>query len=112
MAAPTREDAALMMQINQWGAATGADQAFIEIFADDFDPDTADHSDEVVVKVLGFAETIGTFVKQDLLSRELVHDLLWVEGMWTRVGPAALKAREKYGEPRLYENFEALAKSA
>ena len=26
-----------------------------------------------------------------------------------RVGPAALKAREKHGVPALYENFEALA---
>jgi len=26
-----------------------------------------------------------------------------------RVGPAAKRQREKLGEPRLYENFEALA---
>jgi hypothetical protein len=41
---------------------------------------------------------------------ELIDDWLWIEGMWSRVGPAALRAREKFGEPRLYENFEALAK--
>jgi hypothetical protein len=57
-------------------------------------------------------ETVGTFVKQNLLSSELVHDLLWVDGLWARVGPAALQAREHAGEPRLYENFEALAKAS
>ena len=40
------------------------------------------------------------------------RDWLWVAGMWAAVGPAAAKAREKHGEPRLFENFEALAKSA
>jgi hypothetical protein len=34
---------------------------------------------------------------------------LWVAGVWTRVGPAARKARDKHGVPELYENFEALA---
>jgi hypothetical protein len=38
-----------------------------------------------------------------------VEDWLWVDGLWSRVAPAALKVREKFGEPRLFENFEALA---
>jgi len=32
-----------------------------------------------------------------------------VSGVWARVGPAALKQREKHGVPELYANFEALA---
>jgi hypothetical protein len=56
-------------------------------------------------------ESIGTLTKHDLLSSELVHAWLWVQGLWSRLGPAALKAREKFAELRLYENFEALAKS-
>ena len=83
-----------------------------QLLADDFDPDTANAYDEPVRTVLMFGESIGTLTKHDLLSLELVHDWLWVEGLWSRVGPAALKAREKFGEPRLYENFEALAKTA
>jgi hypothetical protein len=39
----------------------------------------------------------------------LVLDWLWVAGMWSRVGPAALKFRDKHGVPELYGNFEALA---
>jgi hypothetical protein len=32
-----------------------------------------------------------------------------MSGAWARVGPAALKEREKFGVPELYENMEALA---
>jgi hypothetical protein len=32
----------------------------------------------------------------------------WVEGMWQRLRVAALAERERLGEPRLYENIEAL----
>jgi hypothetical protein len=109
MAAPTREDAQLMIQIAQWGTSLGVNDAMPTLFADDFDPDDADPTDKPVGIVLAFGETIATLVKRDLLSGELVSDWLWIPGMWARVGPAAAKAREKYGEPRLYENFEALA---
>ena len=112
MASPTRDDAELMIQIAQWGTSLGVQDAMPRIFADDFDPDTADAmSDQAVRTMLMFGESIGTLTKNDLLSVELVLDWLWVEGIWSRVGPAALKQRDKFGEPRLYENFEALATS-
>src|SRR5579883_634115 len=111
MAKPTRDDAQLMIQIAQWGTALGIEDAMPRVFADDFDPQTADAmTDAAVRKLLMFGESIGTLTKHDLLSAKLVHDWLWVEGLWARVGPAALKQRERFGEPRLYENFEALAK--
>jgi hypothetical protein len=110
MAEPTREDAQLMIQIAQWGTAMGVDDAFRHLFADDFDPEVADAiKDAAVHKALVFGESIGTLTKRNLLSVELVEDWLWIEGLWSRVGPAARKAREKAGEPRLYENLEALA---
>jgi hypothetical protein len=112
MAAPTRDDAQLMIQIAQWGTSLGIQDAMPRIFADDFDPDTAEAmSDQAVRTMLTFGESIATLTKNDLLSVELVRDWLWVEGIWSRVGPAALKQRDKFGEPRLYENFEALATS-
>jgi hypothetical protein len=58
--------------------------------------------------MLGYGELIGALVKHDLISAELVHDYLWLGGVWARVGPAARRQREKLGEPRLHENFEAL----
>lgn len=111
MASPTHEDAQLMIQIAQWGTSLGMQNALPQLFADDFDPDTADAArDEAVRTVLLYGESIATLTKHNLLSAELVDDWLWIEGLWGRVGPAALKMREKMGEPRLYENFEALAK--
>ena len=77
-----------------------------------FDPDAANPFEPAVTTVLSFGEAVSTLVKQDLLSRELVQDWLWVAGMWAKVAPAAHRAREATGEPRLYENFEALAQSA
>ncbi len=59
--------------------------------------------------MLMFFETNGTFTKQGLLDRALLLDLWWVSGMWAQIGPAAIRQREKVGEPRLFENFEALA---
>jgi hypothetical protein len=113
MAPPTRDDAQLMLQLMQWGSTLGLQTLLPQIFDDEFDPETADASnDEAVRAALTYGETIGTLTKHELLSLELVHDLLWIDGLWSRVGPAALRSREKFGEPRLYENFEALASSA
>ena len=110
MAVPTHDDATLMVSLAQWGTALGIEDAIPRLFADEFDPDTADAmADDAVRRTLMFGESIGTLTKHELLSAELVHDWLWVEGLWERLGPAARRARERLGEPRLYENFEALA---
>ena len=49
-------------------------------------------------------------MKNDLLNRELTLDWFAVAALWERIAPAALRAREQFGVPQLYENFEALAK--
>jgi hypothetical protein len=108
MGEPTREDAQLMLQIAQWGTSLGVNDAWPQVFSDEFDPYEADATEPNVQKILTFCETIGTLVKRDLLSKELVEDWLWIDGLWGRVGPAAIKHREKLEEPRLYENFEGL----
>lgn len=107
--AGTHEDAVLVVELAKLGAMNGLAEAAGEIFADDFDPDAAELSDPSVRIVLGWNETVATLVKNDLLSRDLVYDWLWVAGTWDRVGPAAVRAREAAGVPVLYENFEALA---
>ena len=108
----TREDATLLIQVLQWGAQMGSDEAFAHIYSDDFDPQSVDGHNPYVRKALNFGETIGTLVKHGLLDRELVLDLWAIESSWERLAPAALKARERTGEPRMFENYEALAKSA
>ena len=104
-----RDDATLLVELAKWGAMVGLPEASRRVFADDFDPESADALDESVQTMLFFNETVGTLVKNDLLDRDLVYDWLWVNGSWDRVGPAARRAREKAGVPALYENFEALA---
>jgi hypothetical protein len=105
----THEDAMLMLELAQWGTSLGVDDAASVIMSDDFDPETAEASDANVRKILNFNETLATLVKNDLLNRDLVYDWLWVKGAWDRVGPAAIRAREKHSVPQMYENFEALA---
>ena len=104
-----RTDASLMIQLAQWGTAMGIEEAYLKVFADDFDPEAASPDDPLVGRLLEFHETIGTLTKNGLLDTDLVLDWLWVAGMWQRVGPPALKARHKYGMPQLWENFESLA---
>jgi len=113
MSVPTHDDAVLMVQLAQWGTTLGVEDAMSQVFAPDFDPQTADATeDSGVRKILNYGESIGTLTKHGLLSEQLVHDWLWISGMWERVGPAAKKVRAQAGEPRLYENFEALAAEA
>jgi hypothetical protein len=105
----TYDDAALILQLVRWGTEMGIDDAGQAVFASDFDVRAASADDSPVGKLLSFYETVGALVKHDILDKDLVLDLWWVKGTWDRVGPAALKERERIGEPRLYENYEALA---
>jgi hypothetical protein len=106
--AGSREDATLMIELAKWGSMIGMGEATGVIWADDFDRDTADARDPHIRTMLIWYETIGTLVKNGLLDRDLVYDWLWVAGVWERVGPAALRAREQT-VPQMFENFEALA---
>ncbi len=107
--AANNEDAALVIQILRWGAEIGLEEATHEIFSDGFNPEDTTADDKAVRTILAFGETVATLVKHKTLDKDLVEDLWWVDGAWARVGPAAKKARARLGEPRLYENFEALA---
>jgi hypothetical protein len=118
MAAPTREDATLVVQLATLGAELALAEATNFIWSDQFVAEYEEfkrrHSPgskgfEQVNKVAGWYETIATLVKNDLLSAELVHDWLAVEMTWRRLEGILVGMREESGEPRLYENFQALA---
>jgi hypothetical protein len=111
MSPATHEDANLLVQLAQWGAMIDLGPALGTIFDEAFDPDTAEMGDPPVRTILAYGETIGTLVKHEVLDRALVLDWLWVQGLWERVGPAAMRAREQLGTDALYENFEALAQA-
>lgn len=105
----TYEDAKLVVQLARWSTEMGLDDAISTLFAPDFNPETASPDDPAVRKLLSFGEVVGTLTKQRVLDRALVLDLWWIEGMWQRVASAARRRRDEVGEPRLFENFEALA---
>jgi uncharacterized protein DUF4760 len=110
MAAPTRDDAFLLVQIAQLSAMSGVDDALPELLSHQFDPETADAArNPAVRKVLVHFEMIATFTKNGVLSEDLVNDTYSMAAVWRRVGPAALRQRETVGEPGLFANFEALA---
>ena len=111
MSPASREDANLLVQLAQWGAMINVGEALGGVFSEEFSPEAADANDVYVRTILVFGETIGTLVKNDLLDQGLVLDWIWAEGLWDRVGPAARRARERFGAEALYENFEALAQA-
>jgi hypothetical protein len=105
----TYEDANLIVELLRWGTELGFESAMEAIFADTFDADDGSVDSPDARKVLYFGETLGTLVKHDVLDRGLLLDLLWIDGIWSKVGAHARFARERDGEPALFENFEALA---
>ena len=120
MAKPTYQDASLMLQLVQWGAATGLPKANSFLWSDKFETDYKEFvkkypagTDEYshASQICGWFETLGTLFKHDLFNRELLFDWLLVSGVWDRIKGFALGVREEAKEPKLYENFEAMAKA-
>src|SRR5437773_2946712 len=107
--AASHEDARLIVELAKWATMLDLNEAARTIWAEGFDAEAADVTDRAVLAMLTYGETIGTLVKHGLLDRDLVHDWFGVAGVWSRVGPAATRARERSGVVQLYENFEALA---
>ncbi|HEX3326861.1 MAG TPA: DUF4760 domain-containing protein [Actinomycetota bacterium] len=105
----TPGDAALMVQLLRWGTELKLEEAVNAIYADDFDPDEVPAANPAVTSILFFSEGVGTLVKHGLLDRDLVLDMWAVASVWKRLESAIRRERERTGEPRLYENFEALA---
>jgi hypothetical protein len=114
----TQADAQLLVSLMNGPTALRAHDGLDLLFVYD-DPPTWEQFDgdhprgtegaRAVNALLGQFETIGTFVKQNLLDRGLVYDLYWVAGVWQRCQAIALHYRDVSGVPELYENFEALA---
>ena len=117
---PTQDDAQLIVQLAQLGQAMHIDrgqallwkhQAEGGLTFEQFEATYPTDSDDAVaiINVLKWHETVGTMVKQGLLDRGLIYDWLWISGVWDQCQPIAVGQREQVGEPRIWENFEALA---
>jgi len=120
MAKPTYQDATLMLQLARWGAALGLSEAVNWMWSDEFVPDYAEFVEKYppgsegygnASKIGGWHETLGTLYKHGLFNEELLFDWLAVGLVWDRIKGFALGVREQTGEPRIYENFEAMAKA-
>ena len=120
MGKPTHEDAELMIQIAQWSSLQGLVEAQSWVWSEDsildYEQFTAKHprgseGSLNANKVCQFYETLGTLYKQGLFNGELLFDWLAVDSSWERVKAFALGVRQKAGDSRLYENFEAAAKA-
>lgn len=118
MTPPTHEDATLMVQLAQWLTSSGAFDDANWLFGN---PDVSDYQTFIernppgsagfgkAFKVCAVYETIGTLYKHQLINEELLFDWLAPANIWNVVAPFALGQREAIDQPRLFENFEALA---
>ncbi len=64
-----------------------------------------------LVGLCGWFETVGTLYKHGLLNHDLLFDWLAVAQTWDRVKGFALGMRKDRKVPRLWENFELMAKA-
>jgi hypothetical protein len=118
MAKPTYRDATLMLQLAQWQATLNVGEALNWMWSDQFVVDFEEFvkkypwgSEESgwAAKICGVFETLGSLYKHGLFNEDLLFDWLAVSAVWERIKGYALGVRQGAGNPRLYENFEALA---
>jgi hypothetical protein len=60
--------------------------------------------------VAGYWEVLATLLNNGLLSEDLVFDMFAMDYDWKKAEPIVHGIRNEHKMPRLYENFEALAK--
>jgi hypothetical protein len=118
---PTIAEAQLIVQMQMSDAISGADRGHAVLRSFETPPTLGQlrkkyprGSDEhrYVMHYLGSCETTATFVKQGILSEELVNDLYAVKSVWQVAEKACKGVRRESGEPRMFENFEWLASRA
>ena len=117
--APTNEDADLVVRLGQLWFLGKVDEASSFAWSDRFVPTYGAFarkyppgSDEFrkLMNLCAWYETVGTLYKHGLLNGELLFDWLSVGSNWNRVKGFAVGMRKARGIPRLWENFEAMAK--
>jgi hypothetical protein len=118
---PTIAEAQLIVQMQLSDAISGADRGHAVLRSFETPPtlgqlrkkfprESAEHRS--VMHYLGSCETMATFVKQGILSEELVNDLYAVRLVWGLAEKVCKGVRKESGEPRMFENFELLASRA
>lgn len=121
MSAPRHEDAILLLRLYELGETPAQEKAwqfvFSNEFIDDYEaftkkyPPSSDHYQQVFTYAAWF-ELCGTLWKHKLLNGTLFFDWILVPPRWRRIEKFMQGYRQSTGEPRMFENFEALAKAA
>jgi len=119
MSNPTKEDAALLLQLMTYFAANEKNsiatnwvyEKFNEKNYDDFKTKYPVGSEgyKNIMRVASNGELIGMLVNKDLLSEDLVFDLFGPM-LWEKLEPILHGSRKEANMPRLYENYEICAK--
>ena len=120
MTKPTYQDADVLLKMAQWSTDAKIPDIGSWIWSDEFIPDYDEFMKKYpegseglrdLRKFFMWYETLGTLYKQGLFNGELLFDWMAISAVWKRVEGIALGAREKFEFPRLYENFEMMAKA-
>lgn len=119
MSKPTKEDAALLLQLLAvWGADEENKKAYFWVY---FELDEKNYDDFKTKYPMGSegyrnimihasnGEQLGVLVNKDLLSEDLVYDLLG-DLLWEKVELIVHGLRKEVNRPRLFENYEVFAK--
>lgn len=118
---PNTTDAQLLMQHMQLHTASGASFGWTWLMAFETPPTLAQLRKrhplgsieyQQVQALLDSCELLSTLVKHGLINETLVLDTYWVEGVWNLSEKVCKGLRREAHEPRLLENFEALAQRA
>jgi hypothetical protein len=117
MTKPTYQDADILLKMARLGIDMNVGEITGWVYSDEFVVDYGEFtkkyssdSEEAnkVRSILIWYETLGTLYKNGLFNEELLFDWLAVAPMWKRLESIALGQRKQSGNPRMFENFEAL----
>jgi hypothetical protein len=120
MSAPTYDDANVMIQLARWGSQARLQDASNFLWSDDFEKDFEAFTEKFpwgtqeqkyATLICGWYESLAALWVNGLLNEKLIGDWLAVDMVWDQIKNYALGIREKSGNPRIYEHFEALAKA-
>ena len=119
MSKPTKEDAALLLQLMAVMAADEENKkAYFWIFLEFDEKNYDDFKTKYPMGSEGFrnimihasnGELIGVLINNELLSEDLAFDL-YGSLLWERVEPIIHGMRKDANKPRLFENYEVWAK--
>ncbi|MFX1559550.1 MAG: hypothetical protein ACFFBL_03085 [Promethearchaeota archaeon] len=119
MSQPKKEDAELLIQL--FAIARNDDEAieanwwvFEKLDVDNYDEFKSKYpfgseGDRMVRIYASYGELAGVLVNRGLLSEDLAFDWLG-DFAWGRLGPIVQGMRKEAKMPRLFENYEVLAK--